>query len=129
MAVATVEQAAGAVHCSLDKMIKTVIFIDAKNETYAAIVRGDDRVSMSRMSFGVKLDGLRMAKSEEVLARTGFSIGAVPPLGFSAHFILDEKIPDMQFCWGGGGSDKALVKLTPKDIIEHTKAQVVRITV
>ena len=129
MSVATVEMAAGAVGASLDKMIKTVVMIDKKNDVYVAITRGDDRVSISRYGLHMKLDGLRMAKQDEVLARTGFPAGGVPPLGFIAKFVVDVKVKDMPFCWSGGGSDKALLKLNPADIIRATNAMVVKITV
>ena len=128
MSVHTVEMAAGAVHGRVEDFIKTIILIDAKNETYAAILRGDDRISMSRMAFNAKLDGLRLAKQDEVITRTGYAPGGIPPFGFPARFIIDVKVPEMRFCWGGGGSDKSLVKLDPKDIIAHTNGTVVRIT-
>ena len=111
-----------------DQTVKTIILIDKKNDTYAALLRGDDRISMSRMGFNLKLDGLRLAKQQEVLERTGFPVGGVPPLGFKAHFIIDVKVEEMPFCWAGGGSDKTLIKLNPKDIITHTGGKVVRIT-
>ena len=129
MSVATVEMAAGAVHVSVDKMIKTVVLIDKKNELYVAITRGDDRVSLSRYGLHMKIDGTRMAKQDEVLQRTGFPVGGVPPLGFPAKFVVDVKVQEMPFCWAGGGSDKALVKLNPSDIIKATNAMVVKITV
>ncbi len=111
-----------------DQVVKTIILIDSKNDTYAAFVRGDDRISMLRMGFGLKLDGLRLAKPDEVLARTGYAVGGVPPLGFQAKFIADVKIPEMPVCYAGGGSDRAILKINPKDIIKHTKAQIVRMT-
>lgn len=129
MSVHTVEAAAGAVHAKLDQMIKTVILIDKNNTLFAAIVRGDDRVSLSRLGFNLKLDGLRMAKADEVLARTGYPVGGVPPLGFAARFVVDVKVKEMPFCWSGGGNDKALLKTAPTDIIKTTDATVVRITV
>lgn len=112
----------------LTEIVKTVIFIDGKNDLYAVMVRGDDRVSMTRMGFNLKLDGLRLAKPDEVLAKTGYPVGGVPPCGFEAKFVADEKVKAMPFCWAGGGSDKALLKVNPADIIKHTKAVVVRVT-
>lgn len=129
MSVATVEMAAGAVHAKLDQMVKTVVLIDKKNDTWVSIVRGDDRVSLSRFGLQMKLDGLHMAKQDEVLARTGFPVGGVPPLGFNAHWVMDVKVKEMPFCWAGGGSDKALLKVTPADILKVTNATVARITV
>lgn len=129
MSVATVEMAADAVRAKLDQMIKTVVLIDKKNELYVAITRGDDRVSLSRYGLHMKIDGTRMAKQDEVLARTGFPVGGVPPFGFAAKFVVDVKVKDMPFCWAGGGSDKALLKVSPADIIKATNATVVKITV
>ena len=111
-----------------DQVVKTIVLIDSKNDTYAVLVRGDDRVSFARVGLNLKLDGLRMAKPEEVLARTGYPVGGVPPLGFEAKFVMDEKVKAMPHCYAGGGSDKALVKLNPADILKHTKAVVVRVT-
>ncbi|MBI4144719.1 hypothetical protein HY493_00740 [Candidatus Woesearchaeota archaeon] len=129
MSVHTVEMAADAAHARIDQFIKTVILIDKNDTLFASIVRGDDRVSLSRSGFNLKLDGLRMAKPDEVLARTGYPIGGVPPLGFEARFVVDVKVKEMPFCWAGGGNDKALVKISPADIIRTTAATVVRITV
>ena len=129
MSVHTVEMAAGAVGVSLDQMIKTVVMIDSKNDTVVTIIRGDDRMSISRVGFQMKLDGLRMASADEVLQRTGYPIGGVPPLGFSAKFAIDVKVKDMMHCWAGGGSDRALMKLNPADIIKDTNAFVGKITV
>lgn len=129
MSVHTVEMAADAVHARLEEMIKTVVMIDKNNDVIATIVRGDDRMSISRVGFQLKLDGLRMAKADEVLQKTGYSIGGVPPLGFEARFAVDIKVQEMPFCWAGGGSDKSLVKLNPADIIKATNAFVGKITV
>ena len=129
MSVHTVEMAAGAVGAKLDQMIKTVVMIDSKNDLIATIIRGDDRMSISRVGFQLKLDGLRKATEAEVLERTGYPIGGIPPLGFAAKYAVDIKVKDMEFCWAGGGSDKALVKLNPADIIKDTGAFVGKITV
>jgi prolyl-tRNA editing enzyme YbaK/EbsC (Cys-tRNA(Pro) deacylase) len=129
MSVHTVEMAAGAVHVALDRMVKTLILIDKKDDLYSVLVRGDDRVSIIRVGFNLKLDNLRLAKADEVFARTGYSIGGVPPLGFPAKFVMDMKVKEMPFFWAGGGSDKALVKLIPADVIKATNAAVTRVTV
>ncbi len=111
-----------------NEVVKTIIFIDSKNDLYAVLVRGDDRISMARFGLNLKIDGVRMAKLEEVVARTGYPVGGVPPTGFAAKFVADIKLKDMPFCWAGGGSDKALIKVNPADLIKHNKAVVVRVT-
>ncbi|MEB3780931.1 MAG: YbaK/EbsC family protein [Desulfurococcales archaeon] len=115
--VKTVKQAASLLGVNPDIIMKTIILVDGE-KTYAVILRGIDRVDLAKLS---KITGgdPRIAPPREVLARTGYAVGGVPPapLPGNVTVIIDRKVLNLDTVYAGGGDEYTLLKLNPRDLL------------
>src|SRR5215831_3253678 len=63
----SVEEAARAVNASPEELVKNICLVDNDGRLITAIVKGEDRVSISRIAKALQREGLRMATPEEIL--------------------------------------------------------------
>jgi prolyl-tRNA editing enzyme YbaK/EbsC (Cys-tRNA(Pro) deacylase) len=122
----SVQEASAATGDTPDEFIKSICFI-SKEDLIVGIVLGTDRASMRRVQKAVFRDEIRMASSDEVMGRTGYPIGGVPPFGYNAHFLIDKKVLCRPVVWAGGGSGKVLIRVSPAEIMRVTKGRLVNI--
>ena len=127
--VKTVNQAAKALGVSKEQIIKTIMFIDALGEPVLAIVRGDQKVDSKKLANVVGTLGVRMASAKEVKKHSGYAIGGLPPIGHKQKIktVIDKKVLEKEFVYGGGGTEKHLLKISPKDVQKLTDAIVANI--
>lgn len=112
---------------AFENIIKTIIMLNERKEMFAIVLRGDHRIHRQALRQKYKCRDFRLATAEEILSRTGYPLGGVPPFGFAAQWLIDEELmneTDKEF-YAGGGSTFALVKLTPREIVRVTKAKTV----
>ena len=114
--VMTVEQAARMAKCRRDEIIKSIVLIDSSNNPVIAIVDGESRVSLRKVG-EISGKNVRIAKAREVERKTGYKIGGVPPIGHRFKTIIDKKIIDKKYVYGGGGDSRHLIKISPKEIV------------
>jgi len=57
---------------------------------------------------------------------TGYQVGTVPPLGLKTTMpaFIDPAVQAYDVVYAGGGGINALLKITPADLIHHTRAEV-----
>lgn len=123
----SVAEAAEAANASPDELVKNVCMVDSDNNLIVAIVRGADRVSTSRVGKALGVERPRMATLEEVLEKTTYPCGGVPSFGYSAVFLVDPRVTELESVLSGGGSERALVRVNTKDLLQANNAQVVRV--
>lgn len=123
----TAEAAAKQLGVSPEKIIKTLLVVSERNEPFIAIIPGDKRLDLSKF-FAVTGSRVRMAKAREVEKMTGYSVGALPPVGHGIATYIDENVLRHDIVIGGGGSTHTLVELRTKDLIELTRAVICSIT-
>jgi Cys-tRNA(Pro)/Cys-tRNA(Cys) deacylase len=75
--------------------------------------------------------GLRLAKPDVVLAKTGYPAGGTPPVGHRERFpvIVDARVAAQAWGYAGGGRPELLVKIQSGDIIRLTNAAVADVAV
>jgi Cys-tRNA(Pro)/Cys-tRNA(Cys) deacylase len=122
--VAEAAVAAGVTHADF---VKNVCMLAEDGTLIVAIVNGEDWASRSRVAKFLGSAGVRIASPEEILARTGYPCGGTPSFGYDACFLVDDKVPAMPIVYTGGGSENALVKITPQDLIAANGAKITRI--
>jgi prolyl-tRNA editing enzyme YbaK/EbsC (Cys-tRNA(Pro) deacylase) len=59
-----------------------------------------------------------------MLAKTGYPAGGTPPFGFDAIFLMDERVYEKPVVYGGGGSDRALIRIAPAEMQRVNGARV-----
>jgi prolyl-tRNA editing enzyme YbaK/EbsC (Cys-tRNA(Pro) deacylase) len=124
---ATVRDAAAALGVAEEQVMKSLLYL-ADERLYLVIANGAQRVDERKLAgvLGVPRKRLRMATGDEALAHTGFALGAVPPFGHRAALptFLDAHAAAQPLLWGGTGEDRALLGVTPAELIRLTGARV-----
>ncbi|MEM1664713.1 MAG: aminoacyl-tRNA deacylase [Zestosphaera sp.] len=123
----TVEVAAKQLGVGPEKIIKTLVVVSEKNEPFIAIIPGNKKLDLNRLSIIIG-SRVRMAKAREVEKITGYAVGALPPVGHGITTYVDKSVLEHERVVGGGGSTHALVEIETKDLIRLTKALVRDIT-
>ena len=123
----SVSEAAAAANAKEDDFVKNICMIDPSGELIVAIVKGEDRASRTRVGKVLDVQPLEMATPEVMLRISGYPPGGIPSFGYRARFLLDERVMEKEFVYSGGGSEDALVKISPKELLRLNGATVTRI--
>ena len=126
----TVPLAAAAIGVSPEVILKSLLFRDRAGTLVLAIASGTAKVDRDRLAAVAGLDRPRLADAATVLAATGFPAGGVAPIGHRTPFpvVLDRRAAALAVAYGGGGSEHALLRVIPADIVRLTGAVVADIT-
>jgi Cys-tRNA(Pro)/Cys-tRNA(Cys) deacylase len=99
-------------------IVKNICLMTLDDSLIVAIVKGQDRVSTKKVARALGLkDRPRVATPEEILNKTGYPCGGTPSFGYSAIFLVDERVLDRKIVYSGGGSTHALVKLNSTELL------------
>ncbi len=126
----TVVAAARAVGVTPERIVKTVVFM-VQGEPMLVIASGTAKVDTRALArhLGVSRKRIRIARPDEVLAATGYPVGAVPPLGHRQPLptLLDESVLQHEMVYGGGGAEQALLKIAPRALLQAVRPSVVAV--
>jgi prolyl-tRNA editing enzyme YbaK/EbsC (Cys-tRNA(Pro) deacylase) len=123
----SVEEAARAVNASPTDLVKSICLLDSDGQLITAIVKGEDRVSVSRISKTLQRDGIRLATPDEILEKTGYPCGGTPTFGYQALFLIDPRVMEKDFVFAGGGSETSLIKINTEELVRANQGTVLRI--
>jgi Cys-tRNA(Pro) deacylase len=121
----TVEDAARAVEASVERIVKTLLFL-VDDKPVVAIACGTGHIDRRTISahFGVGRKRVKLADGETVMEITGYPVGAVPPFGQRQRLptLIDSRVMAQSEVYAGGGAIDTLLKVTPKEIVRVTGA-------
>lgn len=116
-AARTAQQAADALHITVGQIAKSIIFRHQDDDRAVLVITsGDKRVDEKKVAALVGRIG--RADADFVKARTGFTIGGVPPVGH-AHpplVLIDRGLYRFREIWAAAGHPHAVFKLTPQEL-------------
>jgi prolyl-tRNA editing enzyme YbaK/EbsC (Cys-tRNA(Pro) deacylase) len=128
----TAVEAAQAAGCEVGQIVKSLVFtlLPASGEPapVLVLVSGPNRVHEKH--FGRLLGGtLARADAEYVHEISGFAIGGIPPIGHKTPMktYIDEDLLQHANIWAAAGTPNAIFQLTPVQLVELSKGQVVNI--
>lgn len=126
--VKTVGQAAAALGVPERKIVKTIVLIDG-GRTFACILPGNRRLDTGKLRATVG-GSPRMASPREVLERTGYRVGGVPPypLPGDVTIVIDRRVLELDKAYGGGGDEYSLLEFRPRDLAVMSNAIVADIS-
>lgn len=131
-ATPTVAQAAAALGCQPEQIIKSVLFLVKDGQPadqVLVIANGVRPIDFRRLADVLKVGRkrIRLAPAEVVLASTGYPAGGVPPFGFSQRLptYIDRNVFEQDIIYGGGGDDRTMLCITPSELLRVTEGQVV----
>lgn len=126
----TAREAAQAVGCQVEQIVKSLIFKGAQSQTPVLVLAsGPLRVDERRVSELVG-EPIEKADADFVRQHTGFVVGGVPPLGHREQVatFIDETLFRYDTLWAAAGTPHAVFQLTPADLQAMTDGQVAAIT-
>ena len=126
----TAQEAADAVGCALGQIVKTLFFM-AEGRPTMALVAGDRQVDTAALAelVGVGRKKLKMGTPEEVRATTGYEVGGVAPVGWTApcDVVADESLRRFDDVWAAAGSPNAVFPARTEDLVSAIGGQWARI--
>ena len=124
----TVGDAARALAVNTDQIIKSLVFhLDGK--PLLVINNGLARVDRGKLAahLGVGRKKVKFASPDSVFALTGFIVGSMPPFGHKLRLrtLVDTAVTQLDIIYGGGGDVDAMMRLTSKELLRVSQAEVV----
>lgn len=124
----TVEEAARVVGCLPEEIGKSILFLVDGAPTLV-IANGITRVGYKALAdhLGTSRRRLKLARADTVLKITGYPVGTVPPFGHKERLatIIEARVLDQDVIYAGGGAINALMRLTTKELLRVSQAEVV----
>ena len=124
-------EASRATDISLDRIMKTLVFIDQDSKPLIAMVRADCNVSRHKIEACSHSKSVKLASDEIAEKVTGYPAGGIPPVGHKKKLpvYLDQRVLSNEYVWCGGGVRTRLVKLKVQDIIKLASPKVCDIAI
>lgn len=123
----SVADAAKAVNANPEDFVKNICIIDSKNNLIVAIVKGENKVDLNKISKLLNIERPRMATPDEILEKTKYPCGGTPSFGYHATFLIDEQVMEKEFVYSGGGSENSLIKVSTKELQKANNGKILKI--
>lgn len=120
----TAVDAAKAVGAKLGQIVKSVVV--ACDASYVlALIPGDRRADIRKVAEAAGCGKARIASPDEVLAATGFVVGAVAPFPLPRidRVYVDRSLLGHKRLWIGAGSPNHLAAISAGDLVRLAKAE------
>lgn len=127
-AVDNSQEAAKQAGTNISNIIKTILFKDEHQRLYATILPGDCSVNRKPIKQAYSIKDLTLLSRSEVLQRTGYPAGGVPPFGFEATFLLDKSLESKKDVYAGGGDIHTLIYVSTQEIIRANNPRRINLT-
>jgi prolyl-tRNA editing enzyme YbaK/EbsC (Cys-tRNA(Pro) deacylase) len=129
-AARTAQQAADALGIVVGQIAKSIIFRRKSDDAAVLVVTsGDRRVDEKKVE--AMVGPLGRADAAFVKAKTGYSIGGVPPIAHltASVTLIDRELQRFDAIWAAAGHPHAVFCLSPADLVQLTGAPVVDVVV
>jgi prolyl-tRNA editing enzyme YbaK/EbsC (Cys-tRNA(Pro) deacylase) len=126
---ATAQDAASALGVPVSQIGKSIAFA-SEGPTIVAIVCGDQRIDTEALARTAGVGGVKSMRADAVKQSTGYVIGGVSPFGLPTGtvIIIDSRLRASADCYVAAGHPKAIVHVTPEELVVLTGAFVSLIT-
>ena len=120
----TATDAAGAIGCELDQIVKSLVFL-CDGKPVLALVPGSRRADPGKIAAIVGASSARMAPAAVVRETTGYQLGGVAPFALPriGRVLVDRTLLGWSVVWTGAGSDRHMAGLAPSELVRLTRAE------
>jgi prolyl-tRNA editing enzyme YbaK/EbsC (Cys-tRNA(Pro) deacylase) len=120
----TAADAARAVGCAVEQIVKSLVFT-AAGRPVLVLISGAHRVDPSRLAV-VAGAPVEKCSAEAVRLATGFAIGGVPPFGHRTQLpvYIDRDLLERDLVWCAAGKPDAVFPIEPNDLVKVSGGQV-----
>lgn len=125
----TAVDAAKAVGCSVQQIVKSLVFRTDSGTPVLVLASGTNRVDVALVSSHLGTP-LGKADADFVRSATGFAIGGVPPVGHTQTIMtfIDQDLLALETLWAAGGTPNAVFALTPQQLVHATGGRVIPVS-
>lgn len=122
-AVESLEQAARERHERPEQVVRSILFRLGEDEYALALVAGPAQISWKKLRKYLEQSRLTMATEEEVLAVTGYRVGAVSPFGTPrpVRVLVDPSVVSEDEVSLGSGVRGTAIIMRSSDLIQGLK--------
>lgn len=119
----TAEQAAGALGCVVDQIVKSLVF-RTPDGPLLVLTSGANVVDVEALGDAAGVEPGR-ADAAEVRVATGFAIGGVPPFGHPERHrtIIDPHLCTFPTVWAAAGAPDSVFEIAASRLVELTAAE------
>lgn len=125
----TAPEAAAAIGCTVEQIVKSLIFKTNSNKPILIAASGGNRVNEKRIR---EIIGEKIARADADFVRevTGYPIGGIPPLAHNQKIetLIDQDLLQYEEIWAAAGTPNAVFRLTPQQLALITGGKIVKIT-
>jgi prolyl-tRNA editing enzyme YbaK/EbsC (Cys-tRNA(Pro) deacylase) len=125
----TAEQAAAQAGCTLDQIVKSIVFGADCDRLFLFLTAGGNRVDAALAS---ELAGAALGRADpdRVRGATGFAIGGVAPVGHLSPLPvwMDPRLLDFETVWAAAGTPRHIFAVAPRRLAEATGARIAAFT-
>jgi prolyl-tRNA editing enzyme YbaK/EbsC (Cys-tRNA(Pro) deacylase) len=122
-------EAADALGVRVEQIVKSLVFRGTRTGSPVLVLAGGaNRVDEDRVSDLVS-EPVGMADAAYVRAKTGFSIGGVPPVGHAEQpvTLVDEDLLEERQVWAAAGHTHVVFGLEPVELVRITGGRVAKV--
>lgn len=125
----TAPQAAEAVGCALDQIVKSILFQGASGQLYLFLTAGGNQVDVAKAS-ALAGEALGRADADTVRRVTGFAIGGVSPVGHLTPqpLWLDRRLTGFARIYAAAGTPRHLFSIAPDALLTLCGAEIADFT-
>ncbi|MEZ5376938.1 MAG: YbaK/EbsC family protein [Acidimicrobiales bacterium] len=119
------DDAAAAVGCSVDQIVKSMIF-DADGELVLALTSGANMVDGAALAALAGVAKCGRANADQVRETTSFAIGGVPPFGHASPIRtwIDPHLMSFDQVWAAAGTPRHVFPIAPNELVRLAGATV-----
>lgn len=95
------------------------LIIKAENDYFSIVFSGSrDRIDFEKLATILNAKRVKLAKKEKVRELIGFEPGNIPMIGLNLPTVIDKKLMQYPFVYGGSGLPNRTLKLSPTALIK-----------
>jgi len=121
------EEGAGYFGISPGQTAPTLILETERGLMGLVISGGQGRIDLQRLGSALCINKVKMASPGKILEETGFHVGSIPLVGLDLPLILDCRIFDFSFIYGGAGVPGWTLKIRPEALRELNRVHAVEV--
>ncbi|MGI8649566.1 MAG: YbaK/EbsC family protein [Rubrobacter sp.] len=122
-------EAAAALGVEVAQIVKSLVFrVAGTDELLLVVASGVNRIDESKVE-ALLGSPVERPDARLVKAKTGYSIGGVPPVGHPErlHAFVDEDLFDNREVWAAAGHTHAVFPCTPEELVAMTGGEVANV--
>lgn len=108
---------------------KTLLVNISGSGLFRVVLQGKARLDFRRLALVLKVPktSIRFA-SRDIIERTGFTVGAIPPFGGGLPTCIDQSLLSQDILYCGAGDNNKTFSLRPEDVVSLSSALIADIT-